>query len=69
MEEMAELLKKVKVESERLGLRLNVSKTKIMSIGTDGEGKPLIIDDNEVESVTQFNFLGSLITKEGGCSQ
>ena len=67
--DMAELLKRVKVESELLGLRLNVSNTKIMAIGPDSVEEPLVIDGNEVESVYKFNFLGSLITKEGGCSQ
>ena len=62
--DMAELLKRVKV-----GLRLNVSKTKIMAIGPDSVEEPLIIGVNEVESVSKFNFLGSLSTKEGGCSQ
>ena len=68
--DMAELLKRAKVESELLGLRLNVSKTKIMAmIGLDSVEEPLIIDGNEVESVSKFIFLGSLITKEGGYSQ
>ena len=67
--DMAELLKRVKAESEQLGLRLNVSKTKIMAIGPDSVEEPLIIDGNKVESVSKFNFLGSLITKDGGCSQ
>ena len=66
--DMAELLKRVKVESELLGLRLNVSKTNIMSIGPDSVEEPLTIDGNEVESVSKFNFLGSLITKDDGCS-
>ena len=69
--DMAELLKRVKVESELLGLRFNVTKTKIMAIGPapDSVEGPLIIDGNEVESVSKFNFLGSLITKDDGCSQ
>ena len=50
-------------------IRLNVSKTKIMAIGPDSVEERLIIDGNEVESVSKFNFLGSLITKDGGCSQ
>ena len=62
--DMAELLKRVKV-----GLRLNVSKTTIMAIGPDSVEEPFIIDGNEVGSVSKFNFLGSLITEEGGCSQ
>ena len=67
--DMAELLKRVKVESGLLGLCLNVSKTKIMAICPDSVEEPLIINGNEVESVSKFNFLGSLITKDGGCSQ
>ena len=66
---MAELLKRVKVESELLGLCLNISKTKIMAIGPDSVEELFIIDDIEVKSVSKFNFLGSLITKDGGCSQ
>ena len=67
--DMAEFLKRSKVESELLSLRLNVSKTKIMAIGPDSVEEPLIIDGNEVESVPKFNFLRSLITKDGGYSQ
>lgn len=67
-EELKELLLKVKAESEALGLRLNVSKTKIMTVGSDGNEDPIIVDGNEIERVTQFNFLGSLITSSGGCS-
>ena len=40
-----------------------------MAISPDSVEEPLIIDGNEVESVSKFNFLGSLITKEDGCSQ
>ena len=67
--DMAELLKRVKVESELLSLRPNVSKTKNMAIGPDSVEEPFIIDSIEVESVSKFNFLGSLVTKDGGCSQ
>ena len=67
--EMAELLKWVKVESELLGLRLNVSKTKIMAIRPDSVEEPVMIDVSEVESVSKFNFSGSLITEDDGCSQ
>ena len=66
---MAELLKQVKVESDLLGLRLNVSKTKIMTICPDSVEEPIIINGNEVESVSKLNFLGSLISKDGSCSQ
>ena len=57
----------MKLESEKMGLRLNVAKTKIMVIGDDGDSTPLIVDGQAVEQIHQFNFLGSLITEEGGC--
>ena len=60
MAEMTTLLNRVKDESEQLGLRLNV---------TIDQGDPLMADGQKVEFVSQFNFLGSLIRKEGGCGQ
>ena len=56
---------RVKEESERNGLRLNIKKTKIMASG------PIIvcqIEGEKVESVTDFLFLGSKITVDGDCS-
>ena len=64
-EELKSLLMKVKVESEKVGLKLNIQKTKIMASGpttsweTDGE---------TVETVADFIFLGSKITIDGDCS-
>ena len=64
-EELKSLLMKVKEESEKVGLKLNIQKTKIMASGpitswqTDGE---------TMESVTDFIFLGSEITADGDCS-
>ena len=66
--ELEELLLIVKAKSEALGLRLSVSKTKIMIVGSDGNEDPIVVDGTEVEHVTQFNFLGSLITTSSGCS-
>ena len=66
--ELKELLLLVKAKSEALGLRLNVSKTKIMIVGSDGNEDPIVVDGTEVEHVTQFNFLGSLITTSSGCA-
>ena len=65
-EELKSLLMKVKKESEKAVLRLNIQKTKIMASGpitsqqTDGE---------TMETVTDFNFGGSTITADGDCSQ
>ena len=63
-EELKSLLMKVKVESEKVGLKLNIRKTKIMASG------PIIswqIHGERVETVTDFIFLGSKITADGDC--
>ena len=64
-EELKRLLKKVKEENEKAGLKLNIQKTKIMT------SAPIIswlIDEETVETVTDFNFWGSKITADGDCS-
>ena len=64
-EELKSLLKKVKEESENVGLKLNIQKTKIMA------SSPIIswqIDGETMETVTDFNFGGSKITADGDCS-
>ena len=64
-EELKSVLMKVKEESEKVGLKLNIQKTKIMASGpitswqTDGE---------TMETVTDFSFCGSKITADGDCS-
>ena len=64
-EELKSLLMKVKEESEKVGLTLNIQKTKIMasSLITSWE-----IDRETVETVSDFIFLGSKITADGDCS-
>ena len=64
-EELKSLLMKVKVESEKGGLKLNIQKTKIM---VSGAITSWLIDGGEVETVTDFIFLGSKITADGDCS-
>ena len=64
-EELKSLLMKVKEESEKVGLKLNIQKTKIMTSG------PIIsweIDRETVETVSNFIFLGSKSTGDGDCS-
>ena len=64
-EELKSLLMKVKEESEKVGLKLNIQKTKIMASG------PITlweIDGETVETVWDFIFLGSKITADGDCS-
>ena len=61
-EELKILLMKVKVESEKVGLKLNIQKTKIMASG------PITSWEIDGEAVADFIFLGSKITVDGDCS-
>ena len=61
-EELKSLLMKVKVESEKVGLKLNIQKTKIMVSG------PITSWEIDGETVSDFIFLGSKITADGDCS-
>ena len=64
-DELKSFLMKVKEDSEKAGLKLNIQKTKIM------ESSPITswqIDGETVETVTDFIFLGSKITADGDCS-
>ena len=65
-EELKSLLMKVKVESEKVGLKLNIQKTKIMASGLITSWQ---INGETVETVADFIFLGSKITADGDCSQ
>ena len=64
-EELKSLLMKVKEESEKVGLKLNIQKTKIMTSGPISSWQ---IDGETVETVADFIFLGSKITADGDCS-
>ena len=64
-EELKSLLMTVKVESEKVGLKLNIQKTKIMASGPTTSWE---IDGETVETVSAFIFLGSKITTDGDCS-
>ena len=64
-EELKSLLMKVKGESEKVGLKLNTQKTKIMASGPITSWE---IDGETVETVSYFIFLGSKITADGACS-
>ena len=63
--ELKGLLTKVKEESENVGLKLNIQKTKIMASGPITSWQ---IDGETVETVSDFTFLGSKITADGDCS-
>ena len=64
-EELKSLLIKVKEESEKVGLKLNIQKTKIMASSPITSWQ---IDEETVETVADFIFLGSKITADGDCS-
>jgi len=64
-EELESLLMKVKEESEKVGLKLNIHKKKIMASGPITSWK---IDGETVETVTNFIFWGSKVTADGDCS-
>ena len=64
-EELKSLLMKAKVESEKVGLKLNIQKTKIMVSGPITSRE---IDGETVEIVSDFIFWGSKISADGGCS-
>ena len=64
-EELKSLLRKVKEESENIGLKLNIQKSKIMASGPITSWQ---IDGETMETVTDFIFLGSKITADDDCS-
>ena len=64
-EELKSLLMKVKEESEKVGLKLNIQKTKIMASGPITSWQ---IDGEAIETVSDFIFLGFKITADGDCS-
>ena len=64
-EELKSLLMKVKAESEKVGLKFNIQKTKIMASGPITSWE---INGETAETVSDFTFLGSKITADGDCS-
>ena len=64
-EDLKSLLMRVKEESEKTGLRLNIQKSKIMATGPITSWQ---IDEETTETVTDFIFLGSKINADGDCS-
>ena len=64
-EELKSLLMKVKEESEKIGLKLNIQNTKIMAYSPITSWQ---IDGETVETVSDFIFMGSKITADGDCS-
>ena len=65
LHELKSLLMKVKVESEKVGLKLNIQKPTIIASSPNASRQ---IDEETVETVRDFIFLGSKITEDGNCS-
>ena len=65
-EELKSLLMKVKEKSEKVGLKLNIQKTKIMASGPITSWET---DEETVETLSDFMFWGSQITTDGNCSE
>ena len=64
-EELKSFLMKVKEESEKAGLKLNIQKTKTIAYGSITSWQ---VDGETMETITEFIFLGSKITADGDCS-
>ena len=64
-DELKSLLMKIKEKSEKVGLKFNIQKTKIMASGPITSWQ---VDGETVETVTDFTLLGSKITADGDCS-
>jgi hypothetical protein len=64
--DLEKMLKKLKVEGEKAGMRLNLKKTKIM---TTGNLNKLKLDGTEVEIIDSYTFLGKIITRDGSMSK
>lgn len=66
--ELEDLIERVRTESEKFGLFLNVSKTKVMIINQLEENPSIHAGNQAIEIIDQFNFLGSMISNQGGSS-
>ena len=64
IDDLAELIRRLRKESEKAGLYINIKKTKIM---TTADWKTFETDGEEIQVVTCFSFLGSMIEREGRC--
>jgi hypothetical protein len=64
--DLAKILKKLKAESEKAGMRLNLKKTKMMTTGNLNKFK---LDGTEIETIDSYTFLGTIITRDGSMSK
>jgi len=68
-EQLQELTDRVDDSSKRLGLKINVQKTKTMTIGKQHEDLEVTLENKALEQVTEFVYLGGLITEDGRCTK
>ena len=61
------ITERVNQESQRLGLKINVAKTKAMAVGKGKENLKITVESKEVEQVSEFVYLGGLVTEDGTC--
>jgi len=66
LRDLEKMLKKLKIESEKAGMRLNLKKTKIMTTGNLNKFK---LDGTEIEIIDSYTFLGTIITRDGSMSK
>ena len=62
-------LRIVDEESKAAGMKININETKTMVSGSEDIGQQLVVGSNEVENVTEFVYLGSLLTSDNDCSE
>ena len=66
--ELENLIERVRIESEKFGLFLNVSKTKVLIVNQCEDNTSIHAGNDAIEIIDHFNFLGSMISNQGGCS-
>jgi len=64
---MMDFTAKVQAEPATVGLRINADKTKVMVIGVKGQTQAVLVGGKPVEEVSEFCYLGSIITRNGSC--
>ena len=68
MSKMRELLDVLRVQGARIGLKINIKKTKSLRLGIS-EDEKVTLDDKKIDQVCSFTYRGSIISKEGGSSE
>jgi len=69
LKQLQEITEKVNESSRRFGLKINISKTKTMIIGKSRKELNVMIEKDKLEQVSEFVYLGSLISEDGECTR